>query len=82
MYICVYIYSYILFQILIHCRLLQDIEYSSLCYIVVLVCFFFFLFYILWCVYVNPKLLIYFLPSHSSFVALFDDPKGKWWVNI
>ena len=29
-----FIYIYILFQILFHCRLLQDIEYSSLCYTV------------------------------------------------
>ena len=37
-YICIwiyiYIYIYVLFQILFHYRLLQDIEYSSLCYIV------------------------------------------------
>ena len=31
-YIYIYIHIYILFQILFHCRLLQDIEYSSLCY--------------------------------------------------
>ena len=29
-----YIYVYILYQILFHYRLLQDNEYSSLCYIV------------------------------------------------
>ena len=29
-----YIYVYILFQILFHYRLLQDFEYSSLCYTV------------------------------------------------
>ena len=35
-YTCVYmfVYIYILFQILFHYRLLQDIEYSSLCYTV------------------------------------------------
>ena len=27
-YICMYVYIYILFQILFHCRLLQDIEYN------------------------------------------------------
>ena len=32
-----YIYIYILFQILFHYKLLQDIEYSSLCYAVVVV---------------------------------------------
>ena len=31
---CVYIYIYILFQIQFHYRLLQDTEYSSLCYAV------------------------------------------------
>ena len=37
LYICMYIeyeYIYVLFQILFHCRLLQDTEYSSLCYAV------------------------------------------------
>ena len=36
MCVCVYIYLYIslLFQILFHYSLLQDIEYSSLCYTV------------------------------------------------
>ena len=37
-YIYIYIYIYILFQILFHCRLLQHIEYSSLCYTVGLCC--------------------------------------------
>ena len=36
LYVCVYVcmYIYILFQILFHYSLLQDIEYSSLCYTV------------------------------------------------
>jgi len=43
------------FQILFYYRLLQYIEYSSLCYTVGLCC----LFYIEWCVSVHPKLPIY-----------------------
>ena len=35
-----YIYIYILFHILFHCGLLQDIEYSSLCYTVGPCCLF------------------------------------------
>ena len=31
-YICIHIYTHILFQILFSYRLLQNIEYSSLCY--------------------------------------------------
>ena len=34
MCVCIYIYIYTLFQILFHYRLLQDTEYSSLCYTV------------------------------------------------
>ena len=41
-YMCIYVYMhvyiYILFQIVFHNRLLQDIEYSSLCYTVGLCC--------------------------------------------
>ena len=33
-YIYINIYTYVLFQILFHYRLLQDTEYSSLCYTV------------------------------------------------
>ena len=33
-YMCVYIHTHTLFQILFHYSLLQDIEYSSLCYTV------------------------------------------------
>ena len=33
-YIMLYMYIYILFQIIFPCKLLQNIEYSSLCYIV------------------------------------------------
>ena len=47
-----------LIQILFPCRLLRDIEYSSLCYTVIL-CY---LFYIQQCVYFNCKLLINFPP--------------------
>ena len=54
-YVYAYIYMYIIFQILFRYRLVQDIECSSLCYTVGPCC----LFYILYCVYVNPKLLIY-----------------------
>ena len=36
-----YTYVYVLFQILFHCRLLQDIEYSSLCYTVGPCCLFY-----------------------------------------
>ena len=37
-YIFIYIHIYVLFQIFFHYRLLQDIEYSSLCYTVNLFC--------------------------------------------
>ena len=45
-----YIHTYIIFEIIFHCRLLQDIEYSSLSYTVNLCCllriwFFFFFFF-------------------------------------
>ena len=33
-----YIYTDIIFQIIFHCRLLQDIDYSSLCYTINLCC--------------------------------------------
>ena len=33
-YMYTYVYTSILFQILFHYRILQNIEYSSLCYIV------------------------------------------------
>ena len=35
--VCVCVYIYIIFQILFHYRLLQDVDYSSLCYPVGLV---------------------------------------------
>ena len=57
-YICIYI----LFKILFHYRLLQDIEYSSLCYTINPCC----LFYIQWFASVNPKLLIYPSPPSPS----------------
>ena len=63
-HMCIYIYTYIYnvpFQILFHYRLLQDIDYSSLCYTVGPCC----LFYVQWCVSVNPKLLIYPSPRFS-----------------
>ena len=53
-YIYTYICIYILFQIIFPCRLLQNIEYSSLCYTVSSCS----LFYIQECVYVNPNLPI------------------------
>ena len=51
-----YIIIYILFQILFSYSLLQNIEYSSLCYTVdprslSILC--------MWCVYANPNFLIY-----------------------
>ena len=49
-------------QILFHYRLLQDIEYSSLCYTINPCC----LFYIQWFASVNPKLLIYPSPPSPS----------------
>ena len=33
-----YIDTFIIFEIIFHCRLLQDIDYSSLCYTVNLCC--------------------------------------------
>ena len=54
MHVCVYIYVIYLFQILFYYRLLQDIECSSLCYIIVYL-------YIV-AVSINPKLLIYPCP--------------------
>ena len=50
------------FQILFHCRLLEDIEYSSLCSTRGLCC----LFLTSWCVLVNPKLRIYASPCFPS----------------
>ena len=52
-YVCVCIYIFF-FKILFPYKLLQNIEYSSLCYIVGLADH---LFYV--CVYINPSLLIY-----------------------
>ena len=51
---------YILFQILFHYRLLQDIEYSSLCYMGGPCCFL--VLYVV-VVYVNLKLLTYLFPQ-------------------
>ena len=57
-------FSYIFFfEFLFYYRLLQDTEYSSLCYTVSPCC----LFYIQEHVYVNPKLLIYPSPPPSPF---------------
>ena len=61
-YTYIYIYIYIIFQILFHYRLLQDTEYSCLCYTVG-PCWLSIL-YIVVCISVNPKLLIY--PSPAS----------------
>ena len=49
------------FQILFPHRLLQNIEYNSLCYTVSL--YWLSILYILLCVFVNAKLLIYPFPS-------------------
>ena len=43
-YIYTYIYIYILFQILFPCGVLQDIDYSSLCYTVGPCCFYLFIY--------------------------------------
>ena len=66
-----YVYIYILFLVLFHYRLLQDIEYSSLCYTVGPCCLS--ILYIYYCVYFNPKFLIYpFLPlSPLVTISLF-----------
>ena len=61
-----YIYISILFQILFHYTLLQDIEYDSPCYTVGPCCY---LFSIQQFVSVNPKLLIYPSPL-SAFIAI------------
>ena len=65
MYVCVYIYINIsiLFQILFHYSLLQDTEFSCLCYTVG-PCY---LFHISHCVFINPKFLIYFSISLHPF---------------
>ena len=48
------------------CRLLQAIEYSFLCYIISPR----YLFYVKFCVPVNPRLLIYFSPSFSPLLTI------------
>ena len=63
LYICVCVYIYILFQILFHYSLLQDIEYSSLCYAVEPSCLS--ILYLVVCISVNSKLLIYPSPPSS-----------------
>ena len=79
LYIHTKIYSliYILFQILFPYRLLQNIEYSSLCYTVgpgwlYILCI------IQYCVYVNPRLLIYFSPLKPFRNA----PSQTYWLKI
>ena len=57
-------YIYIIFCIPFHYGLLQDIEYSSLCYTVGPCCLS--IFYIVVCVSANPKLLIYSSPNPLS----------------
>ena len=59
-----YIYMLILFHILFHFGLLQDTEYSSLCYTVQPV---FYTCYMWYCVSDNPKLIIYPSPSPLPF---------------
>ena len=56
-------YVFISFQILFPYSLLQNIEYSFLCYTVG-PCR---LFYIYWFIYINPKLLVYSSPSPIPF---------------
>ena len=56
------------FWILFHYRLLQDIEYSSLCYTVGPCCSP--ILYIVECAYVNPKLLTY-LPRDCSLTSCY-----------
>ena len=58
-------YMYILYQILFHYRLLQDAECSSLSYVVGPYCLP--ILYVIVCVYVNTKLLIYPLPPSFLF---------------
>ena len=53
---CIHMY---VFQIILHYRLFQDSDHSSLCYTVGLVVY---LFYIQCCVYVHPKFQIYTSP--------------------
>ena len=57
----IYSLIYILFQILFPYRLLQNIDYSSLCYTVG-PGWLYILYIIQYCVYVNPILLIYLSP--------------------
>ena len=55
MHIKIWLYVYILFQVIFHYRLLQDIEYSSLCYRVS-PCFLFNTYITV--ISINPKFLI------------------------
>ena len=55
-YLSISIYTHILFQILFHHGLLQDIAYSSLCFTVEPCCSSVYTWY---CVSANPELLIY-----------------------
>ena len=51
-YTHMYVYIYVLFQILLHYRLSQDIEYSSMCYIVGSYCLF--ILHIVVCIHLSP----------------------------
>ena len=57
---CIHIHVYILFQILFHYRLLQDIKYSSLCFIVGPCCL-----GVVHTVFKNNHLSTWHLPSYS-----------------
>ena len=78
-YIIYIIYIYILFQILFHYRLLQDIEYSSLCYTVgpsslsIL--------YIVVCIY-QPQTPNLSLPTRGGLFLTGEIIFGEWWTFV
>ena len=72
-----YIFPYILFQILFPYRLLQNIEYSSLCYTVG-PGWLYILYIIQYCIYVNPRLLIYLSPLKP----FRNTPSQTYWLKI
>ena len=63
----IYVCIYTLFSILLHFSLLQDSEYSSLCYTVKHCCY---LFYIWQCISVNSIFLNYLLPNSCTFTNM------------
>ena len=67
-YMCIYIHIDILFQILFHYRLLQDIEYSSLCCTVGPGCLSILYIVVCTCQFPSPNLsLLPLLPSNHKF---------------